>query len=225
VQAVLLAGHVIVNVVASAFFAAVEPVSLSHNCIHSDEVTTVDLDSGREQVGVTQGRPELNPAGTSAGTPLWKLTKPYSSNGLGLEADHDTGAFAVASIRGSWRFEVVDVRSGGSVSGMIAGVEKVLSMTPPDAKIIPGHGPLSTPADVRKFVQMLKETRALVVQAADQGKSAEQMKQDRLLAKYEELGKGFIKTEAWIDLLFAEATQKGGASTGYQNHGHADEQK
>ena len=86
VQAVLLAGHVIVNVVASAFFAAVEPVSLSHNCIHSDEVTTVDLGSGREQVGVTQGRPELNPAGTSAGTRLWKLTKPYSSNWLGLEA-------------------------------------------------------------------------------------------------------------------------------------------
>src|ERR1039457_631524 len=83
---VLLAGHVIVNVVTSAFFAAVEPVSLSHNCIHSDEFTTVDLDSGREQVGVTQGRPELNPAGTSAGTRLWKLTKPYSSNWLGLEA-------------------------------------------------------------------------------------------------------------------------------------------
>src|ERR1017187_3549176 len=87
VQAVLLAGHVIVNVVASAFFAAVEPVSLSHNCIHSDEVTTIDLGSGREQVGVTQGRPELNPAGTSAGTRLWKLTKPYSSNWLGLEAE------------------------------------------------------------------------------------------------------------------------------------------
>jgi len=85
-DAVLLAGHVIVNVVASAFFAAVEPVSLSHNCIHSDEFTTVDLGSGREQVGVTQGRPELNPAGTSAGTRLWKLTKPYSSNWLGLEA-------------------------------------------------------------------------------------------------------------------------------------------
>ena len=48
VQAVLLAGHVIVNVVASALFAAVEPVSFSHNCVHSDEVTTVDLDSGTE---------------------------------------------------------------------------------------------------------------------------------------------------------------------------------
>jgi glyoxylase-like metal-dependent hydrolase (beta-lactamase superfamily II) len=125
----------------------------------------------------------------------------------------------------TYGFPFVDVRSGGSVSGMIAGVEKVLGMTPPDAKIIPGHGPLSTPADVRKFVQMLKETRALVAQAADQGKSAEQMKQDRLLAKYEELGKGFIKTEVWIDLLYAEATKKGGAGEGYQNHGHADERK
>ncbi|MGD0263182.1 MAG: hypothetical protein ABSD29_25730, partial [Verrucomicrobiota bacterium] len=55
--------------------------------IHSDEFTTIDLGSGREQVGVTQGRPGLNPAGTSAGTRLWKLTKPYSSNWLGLEAE------------------------------------------------------------------------------------------------------------------------------------------
>ena len=83
-QAVLLAGHVIVNVVASAFFAAVEPVSLSHNCIHSDEVTTVDLDSGREQVGVTQGGPELNFAGTSAGTHLWKSSKLLQFQLVGL---------------------------------------------------------------------------------------------------------------------------------------------
>ena len=82
----LLARHVVVNVVASAFFSFIESVSLSHNCVYSDEVTTVDLDSGREQVGVTQGRPELNFAGTSAGTRLWKFSKPYSSNWLGLEA-------------------------------------------------------------------------------------------------------------------------------------------
>ncbi len=84
VQAVLLARHVVVNVIPAAFFSFIESVSLSHNCVGSDEVTTVDLDSGREQVGVTQSRPELNFAGTSAGTRLWKLTKPYSSNWLGL---------------------------------------------------------------------------------------------------------------------------------------------
>jgi hypothetical protein len=69
-QAVLFARHLVVNVIPSAFFSFIESVSLSHNCVHSDEVTTVDLDSGKEQVGVTRSRPELNFAGTSAGTRL-----------------------------------------------------------------------------------------------------------------------------------------------------------
>jgi cyclase len=125
----------------------------------------------------------------------------------------------------TYGFSFVDVRSGGSVSGMIAGVEKALSMAPPDVKIIPGHGPLSTPEDVRQFVQMLRETRTLVAQAAVRGRNADQMKQEHLLAKYEALGKGFIKTDAWIDLLYAEVTQKAGPTSGYQNHGHADERK
>jgi hypothetical protein len=60
-QAFLLAGHVIVNVEAAAVLAFVESVSLSHDCIHSEEVTTIDLDSGRERVRVMRSRPELNP--------------------------------------------------------------------------------------------------------------------------------------------------------------------
>jgi len=92
-QAVLLARHFVVNVITSAVFSFIESESFSHNCVYSDEVTTVDLDSGREQVGVTQGRPELNPAGTSAGTRLWKFPKPYSSNWLGLEAEVGIGRF------------------------------------------------------------------------------------------------------------------------------------
>lgn len=125
----------------------------------------------------------------------------------------------------TYGFPFVDVGSGGSVSGMIAGVEKALAIAPPDAKIIPGHGPLSTPEDVRKFIEMLKDTRDLVAKAAAEGKKAEQMKQEHLLAKYEDLGKGFIKTDAWIDLLYAEVTQKSTAAPAYQNHGHADERK
>jgi glyoxylase-like metal-dependent hydrolase (beta-lactamase superfamily II) len=108
----------------------------------------------------------------------------------------------------TYGFPFVDVRSGGSVSGMISGVEKVLSMVPADVKVIPGHGPLSTTEDMRKFVQMMKETRALVEQAAKEGKTAAQMKDDHLLAKYAAMGKGFIKTEAWIDVLYGEVTRK-----------------
>jgi len=107
----------------------------------------------------------------------------------------------------TYGFPFVDTKSGGTVSGMIAGVEKALALAPADVKIIPGHGPLSTVADARKFVDMLKETRGLVADAVKQGKTPDQMKQDHLLAKYEQLGKGFIKTDAWIDVLCADVIQ------------------
>ena len=123
----------------------------------------------------------------------------------------------------TYGFPFVDAQSGGSVSGLTAGVEKVLSMIPEDVKIIPGHGPISTPADVRKFIDMLKDTQAMVAKAAGEGKTAEDMKQAHLLAKYEpEYGKGFIKADNWIDLLYAENQHRAGGQA-YRDHGHADE--
>jgi glyoxylase-like metal-dependent hydrolase (beta-lactamase superfamily II) len=102
----------------------------------------------------------------------------------------------------TYGFPFVDVKSGGSISGMIAGNEKVLGMLSADAKIIPGHGPLSTPADLRKFIDMLKETRALVADGMKQGKTVQQLTGEHVLAKYESLGKGFIKTDGWIETLY-----------------------
>jgi cyclase len=107
----------------------------------------------------------------------------------------------------TYGFPFVDVANGGSVSGMIAGLEKALGMVPQDVKIIPGHGAVSTPADVRKFIAMLKETRALVADAVKEGRTTDQMKNDHLLAKYDDLGKGFIKADKWIDTLYSDITQ------------------
>ena len=44
-------------------------------------------------------------------------------------------------------FPFIDLESGGSVQGMIAGDEKVLAEVPDDVKIIPGHGPLGSKDD------------------------------------------------------------------------------
>ena len=108
----------------------------------------------------------------------------------------------------TYGFPFVDTKSGGSVSGMIAGVEKVLAMVPADAKIIPGHGPLSTTADMRQFVVLLKETRAMVADAVKAGKTTQQMKDEHLLTKYQDKGKGSIKAEGWIDTLYADVTSQ-----------------
>jgi cyclase len=119
-------------------------------------------------------------------------------------------------------FPFVDVANGGSVSGMISGVAKVLDMVPADVKVIPGHGPLSTPTDVRKFLDMLRETRALVSAAAQRGGTPDQMKKDHILSKYESLGNRFIGTDAWIDLLYSDVTHNS-TELHYRNHGHANE--
>jgi prepilin-type N-terminal cleavage/methylation domain-containing protein len=81
------ARQIIVKIIPSAFLAAVKSELLSHNCFlfHSDEVTTVDSDSGREQVGVTQDSPELNPAGTSAGTRPFRFHNSLQHSLLGVE--------------------------------------------------------------------------------------------------------------------------------------------
>ncbi len=124
----------------------------------------------------------------------------------------------------TYGFPFVDVENGGSVTGMIAGVEKVLATTRPDTRFIPGHGPLSSPDDVRKFVQMIKDTRALVADAVKKGKTLDQMKQGHLLSKYEEgHGKGFLKADDWIDVLYSDVTKKQTGHEHYIKHGHANE--
>lgn len=123
----------------------------------------------------------------------------------------------------TYGFPFVDIENGGSVSGMAGGVEKVLSTVPADTKFIPGHGALSTADDMRRFLKMINDTRAIVAAAVKQGKTAEQMKQEKVLAAYDEQwGKGFIKTNDWIDALYDDVTHsKAGAH--YINHGHAGE--
>jgi cyclase len=98
----------------------------------------------------------------------------------------------------------VDAGSGGSVRGMIENVDKALASLPDDVKVIPGHGALASKADVRAFTAMLRECVNLVQTAIESGKTLEQMKSEKVLQKYDALGQGFIKTDAFIEQIHAE---------------------
>lgn len=115
-------------------------------------------------------------------------------------------------------FPFIDIDSGGSVQGMIAGDEKVLSEVPDDVKIIPGHGPLANKEDLRKFIAVLKETTAAVEAGIKKGKTVDQLKQEKVLAKWDSWGQGFIKTDMFIEILYDSLKNK---PTGPKNsHGH-----
>jgi len=102
-------------------------------------------------------------------------------------------------------YPFVDTDNGGSVKGMLANVEKVLSTMPDDAKVIPGHGTLSDKAGLRAFGAMLRGTSEAVAKAVAAGKTLDQMKADNILGAWDSWGKGFIKTDAWLATLVAES--------------------
>ena len=116
-------------------------------------------------------------------------------------------------------FPFIDIDSGGSVQGMIAGGEKVLAETPDDVKIIPGHGPLGNKDDLRKFITMLKETSAAVQAGINKGKTLDQLKQEKVLAKWDSFGQSFIKTDVFTEILYDSLTKK--PSGPKNDHGHA----
>jgi glyoxylase-like metal-dependent hydrolase (beta-lactamase superfamily II) len=99
-------------------------------------------------------------------------------------------------------FPFVDVDSGGSVQGMADNVAKVLSQVPPDAKIIPGHGPVSTVDDLKTFHKMLSESVELVKSRVKAGKTLDQIKSEGMPEAWKSLGNGFIKTDAWLETVF-----------------------
>ena len=106
----------------------------------------------------------------------------------------------------TYGFPFIDVDSGGSIDGMIDGVEKAIAQLPPDVKIIPGHGPVSNLDDVRAYVTMLKETRAVVQDGLNQKITLEQMKEKKVLDPWKKYSGEFVSEDAFLETLYNSLT-------------------
>jgi cyclase len=107
-------------------------------------------------------------------------------------------------------FPFIDLGGGGSVEGMIAALEEIIPKLPADVKVIPGHGEVSSLDDVRTYVGMLKATRAVVEDGIKRGKTLDQLKQEKVLAKWEKYKNDFISSDAFIETLYNDLTGKPG---------------
>ena len=77
------------------------------------------------------------------------------------------------------RFPFIDTASGGSIDGLIAAVGDALAVMDPDTRIIPGHGDLSTRADLQAYGDALKAMRGAVAALMNQGLSLEEIQERR----------------------------------------------
>jgi len=106
------------------------------------------------------------------------------------------------------RFPFIDLGSGGDVRGYLKTVETVLKEIPADAKVIPGHGPLGTVEDLKKFRDMLTECFGMIEKAISEGKTLEQIKAAGVPEKYKDWGIGFINNSRWLEITYNGLTTK-----------------
>ncbi|MFK5893347.1 MAG: MBL fold metallo-hydrolase, partial [Pseudomonadota bacterium] len=99
-------------------------------------------------------------------------------------------------------FPFIDIEHGGNVLNMAANVKTVLAIINDKTKVIPGHGPLSTKADLKDFYDMLLGTSAEVQKMIDKGLSLEQIKLKGLSQQWEPWTDGFLSTEVWMTIVY-----------------------
>ncbi len=105
-------------------------------------------------------------------------------------------------------FPFVDLESGGTVEGLTKNIGEIIAKIPADAKLIPGHGPISTVDDLKSYHRMLQQTSEVVQQKITAGKTLDQIKTEGLPAEWESWGKGFIKTDRWLETIYKSLTAK-----------------
>ena len=72
-------------------------------------------------------------------------------------------------------FPFIDRSSGGSIQGMVKGVDTALAMADDHTRIVPAHGPVATTAELRAYRDMLVDVAARVKTGIKRGQTLEQV--------------------------------------------------
>ena len=98
-------------------------------------------------------------------------------------------------------YPYMDLANGGSLDGMIEALGMAIGMAGPNTKIIPGHGAVSTRADVIAHRDMLLDVKARVAPMVARGMTYEQIVAARPTAPYDA---GMDNPERFLRALVTE---------------------
>ena len=100
-------------------------------------------------------------------------------------------------------YPFVDLSSGGSMDGMIGAADRILAAADASTKIIPGHGPLATKADVKAYRDMLAASRDAILPLVKAGKTLDEVKAAKPTAALDaRWGNGAVKPELWATVVY-----------------------
>jgi glyoxylase-like metal-dependent hydrolase (beta-lactamase superfamily II) len=100
-------------------------------------------------------------------------------------------------------FPFVDRGSGGDVRGVIIAADKALAMADDATKIIPGHGPVATKADLKAYRDTVSEIVSRVEKAAKEGKTLAEVKAMKPADGFGVATNGFITANRFVETVYA----------------------
>ncbi|MBN2384228.1 MBL fold metallo-hydrolase [bacterium] len=103
-------------------------------------------------------------------------------------------------------FPFVDRAKGGSYSEYPHIIKQLLGIFPDDITIIPGHGSAFGISELKNFFQVLVETGEAVQKALQSGQDLAAMKKENILGPWSSYGQDFVKTDAWLQIIYDEMT-------------------
>ncbi len=106
-------------------------------------------------------------------------------------------------------YPFIDVQNGGSIDGMIAAVDRVLEMIDADTVVMPGHGPLSSGAELQAYRDMLSAVRNEVVRLIGAGKSLQEVVEAVPTAAFDARwgGSTFMPPDRWLGILYNDLSR------------------
>jgi len=100
-------------------------------------------------------------------------------------------------------YPFIDVSSGGRVDGVIGAADRVLGAVGDKTRIIPGHGPLATKADLVAYRDTVKLLRDRIARLKAEGKTRDAVIAAKPTAEYDaKWGQGFIKPDVFTGLVY-----------------------
>lgn len=105
-------------------------------------------------------------------------------------------------------YPFIDTESGGGVQGMIAAADRVLAMANDQTRIIPGHGPMASKADLKIYRDYLADITAKVQAGIKAGRTLEQIAASKPSAAYDAKYAGkFISPDQLVFFIHTSLTR------------------
>ena len=100
-------------------------------------------------------------------------------------------------------YPYIDGSTGGRVDGVIEATGRLLSLADADTKVVPGHGPLGTKADLAKYRDMVSTAADRVRKLKASGKSVEEVTAAQPFADLEaDWGKGRLNGDTFVKVVY-----------------------